>query len=405
MSWIQRDARLLLFAKGVSTFSFAFVAILLPIYMSVLGYDSISIGLVLAASILGSAAQTLIMGIVADHIGRKKTLILLSVFMIASGIIYSSSRELISLILAALIAGAGGPGSGIPGGGPYLAVHNALIASKITDQKRNTLFAVSSAIASLGSAGGSLFISVPDLMKSSFGLTLPEAGRILLVIYALLGVVVILAILPVKEEHTEQRTALIPKKSGWLAKRLVVIGAFDGLGTGFIITPVVAYWFYLRFNVSLSSLGSLFFVFSLTTTASYFIAVRLAHKIGSVNAIFFTHLPSVLLLFLMPLAPTFELAAATMIVRPLISQIDVPLRQSYMMALSHPEERASVAGIAGVSKTAPSGVSPSLSGYAIQQISIHTPFIAGGVFQIVSDILFYFFFRKVKPPEEIRKKV
>lgn len=404
MSWIPREAWLLLFAKGASTFAFAFAAILLPIYMSILGYDAISIGLVVAASILGSAAQTLIMGIVADHIGRKKTLILLAGFMIAAGIIYATSRELVPLIFASLIAGAGGPGSGIPGGGPYLAVHNALITSKVTDQKRNSLFAVSSAVASLGSAGGSLFSGLPDLLESSLGLDLLEAARTLFIVYALLGLVVIMAVLTVKEEHSGQRVALIPKKSVWLAKRLVVIGAFDGLGTGFLITPIVAYWFFLRFDVSLSSLGSVFFIFSLTTTASYYIAVRLAHKIGSVNAIFFTHLPSVILVFLMPLAPTFELAAATLIVRPLLSQIDVPLRQSYMMALSHPEERASIAGIAGVSKTAPSGLSPSLTGYAIQQISIHAPFVAGGIFQIISDIMFYSFFRKVKPPEELLKK-
>ena len=400
----RNDTAILVAAQAVRTFGFAYLTIILPVHLSRLGFDAITIGIVLTATIGGSAFLTFTLAIVADHIGRKKVLIILSLLTAISGVLYASSVELLIILVAAVIGGAGGPGAGIPGGGPYVAVHNALLAGKVSNEKRNKIFAISAGGSSLAAAAGSLFSGMSDILQIFPGFDDLGARTALFILVAILGLCTAVILIPVREvrEHNQTRS-ILPRRSLGTVGKLSLINGFDGLGTGFLCTPIVAYWFFVRFDVSLSVLGSFFFLFSLSTTLAYYIAVRLAHHWGSVNTIFFTHMPSTLILFLLPFAPRFEVAAALLILRPMISQIDVPLRQSYMMAISDPEERASVAGITGMAKTVPSAVSPPIAGYFIQNLTLALPFFAGGILQMISDTLFYAFFRKHKPPEELNR--
>ncbi|MBQ04730.1 hypothetical protein CL673_08535 [Candidatus Bathyarchaeota archaeon] len=403
-SIVRNDNAILVGAQAIRTFGFAYLTIILPVHLSRLGFDPITIGLVFTATIGGSAFLTFTLGIVADQIGRKKVLIILSLLTAISGALFASSVELLVILVAAMIGGAGGPGAGIPGGGPYVAVHNALLAGKASDEKRNMIFAVSSAASSLAAAIGSLFSGMSDALQIFPGFDDLGARTALFIFIAILGLSTAVLLIPVREVRVQnQKRSIIPRRSLGTTGKLSLVSGFDGLGTGFLLTPVIAYWFFIRFDVSISTLGTFFFLFSLSTTLAYYIAVRLARYLGSVNTIFFTHMPSTLILFLLPFAPRFEIAAALLILRPMISQIDVPLRQSYMMAISDPEERASVAGIAGMSKTVPSAVSPPIAGYFIQNLTLALPFFAGGILQMTADILFYAFFRKHKPPEELNR--
>ncbi len=402
LGWISRDIRILLAVDGLSSFAYTFMNVMFPVYLSSVGFDPLTIGLTATLSSATSSFFIAFGGIMADVFGRKKLLLLVFVLMLVSGVLYATTTSLYLLVIASMmggITGSIGPGVGTLRISPAAY---ALFAEKTREDRRNMVFALNSTVSSVAGSAGALFASLPDLLRTYYHLPSADTYRPMFVIFSLFAMIIFfLTFLIGEEKRVLTRRSFFPKRSRSTILRLSVIGSVDGFGTGFILTGLLTLWFYLRFQTSLSTLGLFVSVSSLASAASFLLGARLSRMIGTVNTITFTHIPSVIMLFFIPFSPSFEVAAAVSIIRSIISFIDAPLRQSYVTAVVHPEERSSAIGIRSVSHLFPASVSPSLSGYIMQYVSLSLPFFLTGTMQLSSDIAFYLLFRKIKPPEEM----
>lgn len=396
--WLTKDILLILSARGTVSLGYGFLNLVVAIHLTKLGYDIFTTLTIFAASLTTSVVMIMGFTALADRFGRRRILIFLGSLMVISGLIFSFTTNLILLVIATVIGGVGASGGtgGGPGGGPYEAVESALLADKSSDVDRNMIFSVRASLGALLSAGGALTAGLPAFFNF-------DSLQPLFLLFSVLGVIFILLLLGVKEQRRENLGELhfLPKKSGGVVMRLSSMAAVDGFAIGFLTASPVTLWLVERFGVGLESIGPFFAIQRLIIAFSFIVVARIATRIGSVKAIFYTQAPGAALLFLLPLMPTFELAAALIVTRSFIASMDNPIRQSYVMAIVNKEERASAGGLVeGVSRGVPGGLSPSIAGYAIQYVALSIPFLIAGVTQLTGAALFYLIFRKVKPPEE-----
>jgi MFS family permease len=345
-------------------------------------------------------------GYLSDRYGRRRILMLLALLTILSNAILVFFTGLGFILLAVIIAnvGAGGSGGGGSGGGPFNPVEEALLAEKCAPGRRNQVFALNSFVGSMMGALGALASGAPEYLQENFRWGVVASYRPLFVLTIFFSVVLFFVYRVIGEEHQPAPTTKkISKSTGVFVTKMSVLAFVDNFGAG-LAGALVPYWFFLRYGVALKSLAVLFFASYLLAALSFLSAPLIARYLGIVRTMAFSHgIASIIYLFL-PLAPNFSLAAGFLGIRSYFAYMDNPLRASFTMAMVQSSERGSAAGVTSLARVLPFGISPTISTYLMQSVSLTLPLLIGGALQLANDIAFYLMFRRIKPPEEIGKE-
>ena len=395
--WIGRDGRIVLVEKIIRTIPYGFLAVIFPVYLSQLGFDSIKIGIVLTLTVGTSAFYTFFTSLVADRLGRRRSLVFFALTDAIAGTLLFASTDWWGPVAAGVV-GNMAVGSGETG--PYLSLDQAILP-RTTDLKRRTLtFSVYNLVGYAASSSGSLLAGLPNFLGTGV------AGyRPLFLAYLLSGLagMILYSRLSKNVEQDQTPSAsrhVLSKQSRPIVYRMSALFSVDAFAGGFIGQSILSYYFYTRYNLDLSSLGLVFSAAQIVTAASFLIAARIANRIGLVNTMVLTHIPSNILLASLAFAPVASVAVPLLLARQSLSQMDVPTRQSYLMSIVPEPDRTPAAGITNVSRTAAQSVSPTLSGYAIASLWIGAPFLFAGSLKIAYDLALYRLFHNAKPPQE-----
>jgi MFS family permease len=405
---LNRDGRLLFAARMARMFGYGFLAVVLALYLAALGLDEVRIGLLLTLTLVGDTVISLWMSVQADRFGRRRMLVLGSLLVLGAGLVFIGSGEFLVLLLAATIGVISPSGYEV---GPFLAIEQSALSELVPSERRTAVFAWYNLAGSFATAAGSLAGGGLASLGQHWGMTPLGSYRVVLAGYALIGLV--LACLfrrlspavevppapPDRQSPSASRLGL--RGSAGVVLRLAGLFAVDAFGGGFVLQSIVAFWFHVRFGADEGLLGMIFFGANLLAGFSALAAAAVASRIGLVNTMVFTHLPSNILLMLVPLMPTMPLAILVLLVRFSISQMDVPTRQSYTMAIVSPEERSAAAGVTGTARTVGASLAPVCAGVLLSSPGLMSGlfFVAGGL-KIVYDLLLLAAFRHMKPPEE-----
>ncbi|MGI0073681.1 MAG: MFS transporter [Nitrosotalea sp.] len=406
LEWISRDGKLILSARIVRTFSYGFLSVILAIYLQLIGFNEILIGFVLTATLVNSVIFNIVSSAYADKIGRRKFLILYAVLMIISAVIFFLTSNYVALIIAALIGTINVTGSEV---GAFLSLEQAILPQTVSDvKKRTSIFAIYNTVGTFAMAGGVLLSGLPHIFSEQFGLDQINSIKILFLVYAAcaVGTMIIYLVLSPKIETQSKNQGnnsslrdLSPKSRNIITK-MSSLFAVDSFAGGFVIQSIVSFWFYTKFGADLSTLSYIFTIAGVLTALSYMFATKIASKIGLVSTMVYTHIPSNILLILVPFAPSLPLAIGLYFARMSLSQMDVPTRQSYLMAVVNENERVAAAGITNTSRNIAQAISPSITGAILSSLALSAPFVIGGVLKIAYDIGIFLSFKKMKPPEE-----
>jgi MFS family permease len=387
---------LLYAARGIRAFADGFAVIVLPAYLSAIGLNSIDIGIVATASLLGSAALTLGVGLLAPRHDLRTLLLLAAGLMVATGLALPALAHFAFIAVVAFI-GTVNPSAGDIG--VFVPLEHAMLARGAGDRERTAAFARYSLIGALAAAAGALAAASPDLLVSA-GIGKLTAFRLMFYAYALLGLVSALLYRRLPRVEGEARDGAPLGTSRRVVYRLAALFSLDAFAGGFIVQSLLALWLFQRFALSLSAAASFFFWSSVLAAFSYPVAARLAKRIGLVNTMVFTHIPSSVCLILAAFAPSLTVVIALLLLRAALSQMDVPTRTSYVMAVVTPAERTAAASVTAVPRSLASSLSPALSGVLLATPFSGLPLVLCGALKIVYDLALLISFRHIKPPEE-----
>jgi len=396
---LSRDGWLLFATCGVRSFAYGFLSVILGLYLDAIGLSAAAIGWIFTAALAGGAVMTVIITAVADRFGRKALLIVGAGLMALAGWVFAVSKDPILLTVAAIFGTISPSGKEV---GPFLSIEQAILPQTTSDQQRTAVFSAYNLVGSFAGAVGALAVGLPSL----FSLTTISGYRLL--VWSYVGSAILLAVLfallstrveAEKKRATPNRKIGLQKSGGMVAK-LAGLFALDAFAGGFIVQSIVAYWFYLRYQTDLSSLGAIFFGTNLLAALSFLAAPAIARRFGLLNTMVFTHLASNFLILFVPLMSNIELAVTVLLIRHLLSQMDVPTRQSYTMAVVDADERAASAGILSVARNAGAALAPIFTGAILANPAWGLPFLLAGGLKVVYDLWIYAVFRHVKPPEE-----
>jgi len=400
---LTSDGLLLFATRGVRMFAYGFLSVVLVLYLKAVGLSEEQIGFLLTMTLLGDTVISLWITTAADRIGRKKMLILGALLMALVGGVFAVTGNFSLLVIVATIGVLSPSDKEV---GPFLSIEQAALTQTIPDKKRTAVFAWYNLVGSLAAALGALLGGFACHYFLARGAAESNAYRPLVVAYAVIGLLLAVGFTRLSPAAESPRISDDHQGSAWLGLhrsravvlRLSALFALDAFGGGFIIQSIVAYWFHVRFNLDPAVLGSIFFVANLFAAASALGAATLAKRFGLINTMVFTHLPSNVLLILVPLMPNLTLAVTVLLIRFCISQMDVPTRQSYTMAVVHPDERSAAAGITTVARSVGAAISPTLAGFCLAHPgTINVPFFVAGGVKIVYDLLLYRAFVSHKP--------
>ncbi len=401
LSGLSRDGWLLFVTCAVRSFAYGFLSVMLGLFLATIGLDTVAIGIVFTAALAGGAVMTVFLTTVADQYGRRRVLMVGAALMALAGTVFALTDNLILLTIAAVLGTISPSGKEV---GPFLSIEQAMLPQTTGSDRRTNIFAAYNLVGSLAGALGALAVGLPSVLGMA-----PLAGyRILIwgyVFAALVMLVLFVGLSPalevaaVKSASSRQRYGV--HRSRGAVARLAALFAIDAFAGGFVVQSLIAYWFYLRYGVDTRVLGSIFFGTNFLSALSFLLAVPIARRIGLLNTMVFTHLPSNLLLLLVPLMPNLELAVGMFLARHLLSQLDVPTRQSYTMAIVDPDERSAAAGIMSVARTGAAAIAPAFTGWMLAVPALGLPFLFAGGLKIIYDIAIFALFRHVRPPEEI----
>ena len=403
--WLSADGKKLLVTRALRTFAYGYLAVVLAVYLDRLGLPAEQIGLLLTAAIAGSALMTVFWSLLADRYGRRRTIATMAVLMALGGLVFAFAEDFLVLALAALTGTISATSSEV---GVFQTVEQAILPQTASNDRRTWLYSIYNTLGSFSAALGSLFAASVGFF-ASLGLSGPAAYRPFFVLYSVIGLMnvgIFLSLSPRVElarVEGKRRFMGIGRSAGTVVKLSALFG-LDAFAGALVVQPIVAYWFYLRWGLDPAALAVIFFWVGVLSGVSLLAASWLAARIGLLNTMVATHLPSNVLLILVPLAPSAPLAVGLYLARMSISQMDVPTRQSYAMAVVDPEERTGTAGITNVARGAASSAAPSLTGLAFSAAAYSLPFFLCGAMKIAYDIAVFFTFRDVRPPEEAARR-
>ena len=400
---LSRDGWLLFASCGLRSFAYGFLSVVLGLYLDAIGLDTTAIGWIFTAALAGGAIMTIVLTAVADTFGRRSLLVLGAVFMALAGLVFAASDDPILLAVAAIFGTISPSGKEV---GPFLSIEQAILPQTTHEQNRTAAFSAYNLVGSLSGALGALAVGLPSLLALA-----PLAGYRLLVWGYVLSAVLMLVLFAFLSPAVEVRTGAARdlrrigiRRSRGIVTKLAALFALDAFAGGFIVQSLVAYWFYLRYKTDINALGGIFFGANLLSALSFLAAPPIARRIGLLNTMVFTHLPSNFLLLLLPFMPNLELTVVVLLARHLLSQLDVPTRQSYTMAVVDPSERAAAAGVMSVARNIGAAIAPVFTGAVLAAPSLGLPFLLAGGLKIIYDLWIFALFRHIRPPEEIIRR-
>jgi MFS family permease len=392
----RSDIRLLLVARGIRGFGDGFAAIVLPAYLVAIGFGTVEIGIVAAASLFGSALLTLGVGVVAPRYELRHLLIAGAVLMAATGVMLNV-EDLLLIVVVAFIGTVNPSGGDV---GMLVPLEQTMLTRDVTDRDRTRVFARYSLIGAMSSAAGALSAAVPDLLVDA-GIGRVTAFKLMFCCYGVLGLLAAALYRRLRQSHAEQRHVSTPLgPSRGMVYKLAALFSLDAFAGGFVVQSLLALWLFKRFGISLSAASLFFFWTSVLSALSYPLASWLARRIGLVNTMVFTHIPSSICLIAAAFAPNLTVVLGLLLVRSALSQMDVPTRTSYVMAVVTPAERAAAASVTAVPRSLASSISPALAGLLFGPAFSGLPLILCGTLKIVYDLALLYTCRHVKPPEE-----
>lgn len=389
---MSRDLKIIFISSSARSFAISALSVFYGLYLAALGLDEVAIGYLIASGLLGMAAGTLLAVKTADRVGRRKSLAILSFIMAGSGVLLAFSSATTTLLAASFIGMVNGMGRDR---GALQAIDQAVIAQSSTQDRRTAMFARYTFIIDGGGAIGALFSGIPQSL---------EGFRTAILIYAvIIGATIPLYFLLAAGVETSARPAgkeTFSPESRKHVFRFAALSTLDSVGGGFITRALLSYWFVKRFGVDTIWIGPLFAGAAAVNSVAYFAAARLARRFGLVNTMVFTHIPSSILLMLVPLMPVFSLAVALFILREFFAPMDVPTRQSYLASIVKEHERSAAAGVANIVRNVSWVVGPTLAGWAMT-FSLSAPLYIAGTLKIIYDLSLWNAFRHIRPPEEM----
>ena len=400
------DFRFLFATRILRMFAYGLVAVILALYLAQVGLSDADIGLLLTFTLLGDAVISLWITTRADRAGRKRMLLLGAALMVCAGVIFALSENYYVLLLAATIGVISPSGNEV---GPFLAIEQSALAQILPGESRTHAFAWYQLAGSMATAVGSLVGGGLTHILQNAGATALVSYRIAILGYAVLGIILAAVfcylsprVEPAPNESTNEKiNRLGLGKSSKTVLKLAGLFSVDAFAGGFVVQSIVAYWFYVRYDVSPATLGAIFFGANIFAGLSALSAAWIARKVGLLNTMVFTHVPSNILLILVPLMPNLPLAVAMLLLRFSISQMDVPTRQSYTLAVVSPEERSSAAGVTNIARTLGASLAPMFAAPLIGVPALSgAPFIVAGILKLIYDFSLYRSFKMIKPPEE-----
>jgi MFS family permease len=407
---LTRDGYLLFLTRFMRLFAYGSLSVVLVFYLIGLGLNASQTGLLLTLTLVGDTVISLYLTTRADRMGRRRILIVGAILMAAAGLAFACTHNLVLLIIAGTIGVISPSGNEV---GPFLSIEQAALSHVIPDRSRTEVFAWYTLAGSVAAALGALFAGMITRELGKSTLTPVGMYRVVVIFYAVIGALLAILFLRLSsaaEVRSPEEASAFPRtvksffgvgRSHRVVVKLSSLFALDSFAGGFVVQSFAAYWFYLRFGVNPATLGVIFFWANIFAGISALLAARLAARWGLINTMVVTHLPSNILLILVPLMPNLRLAVIVLLVRFSISQMDVPTRQSYIMAVVRKEERSAAAGITGVARTTGAAISPLFVGFMFAQPSwINVPFFIAGTLKILYDLLLYREFVAVQPPEE-----
>jgi predicted MFS family arabinose efflux permease len=394
------DARRILIARGLRAFGDGFVALLVPIYLVELGFSALAVGAIVTSTLIGTALLTLWVGMVANRYSLRRLLLAAAVLMAATGAGFALTTAFWPLLLIAFV-GTMNPTSG--DASIFLPLEQAALTQTVEPRRRTALFARYSVIGSLLGALGIMAAAAPDMLTYARPEGRLGVMQLMFALYALLGLISFWLYRPlspaIETSDASQHKPLGQSKR--LVYGLAALFGMDSFGTGFLVQSLLALWLYQRFQISVTAAATILFWSGICSAVSYLIAVPIAERIGLINTMVFTHLPSNLLLAMVPFAPDLTTAIVLLLARSALSQMDVPTRASYVMAVVAPEERPAAASVTAVPKTFAWAAGSLISGYLLSVSTFGWPLLIGGVVKAAFDILLLLKFQKVRPPEEM----
>ena len=393
---IRSEVLLLYAARGVRGFADGFAVIILPAYLSAIGLSPAEIGIVATAALLGSSLLTLTAGFMAPRHDLRTMLLLGAALMVATGIAFPQVSH-IAFVLVVAFVGTINPQAG--DAGILVPLEHAMLARSVADDDRTRAFARYSLTGALATAAGSLMAATPDLLVAA-GFGRLASFEAMFYAYAALGLLgaVLYRRLPHAQAEQKASTPLGPSRR--TVYKLAALFSLDSFAGGLVVQSLLALWLFQRFDLSLSAASLFFFWTSVLTAFSYPIAARLAGRIGLVNTMVFTHIPSSIFLILAAISPNLFLTLGLLLMRSALAQMDVPARSSYVMAVVTPAERTAAASVTAVPRSLASALGPALAGMLLATPFSGLPLIACGVLKITYDLALLYSFRHVKPPEE-----
>jgi MFS family permease len=402
---MKRDIRLLFATRIIRLFCYGFLSVVLALYLLAAGLTERQIGLLLTLTLAGDAVISLWLTTSADRFGRKRTLLVGALLMIGAGVVFIFTRNPIALAIAAIIGVISPSGNEI---GPFLSVEQAALTQLLPGEKRTQTFAWYALAGSLATATGALAGGWLAVGLQAEGFSVLDSYRVVLAGYALGGLALTGLFLLLTgsvevaaADKVETKLFLGLHRSRSIVMRLSALFAMDAFAGALLLQSMMAYWFHVKYGVNSGVLGSIFFGANILAGVSALLAARIAKRFGLINTMVFTHIPSNILLILVPLMPNLPLAIGLLLVRFSISQMDVPTRQSYTMAVVAPDERSAASGVTTIARSVGAALSPSLSGLLMAVPALFSaPFFLSGGLKIVYDLLLFNSFRRLKPPEE-----
>ena len=396
----------LLFATRITRlFAYGFLSVVLVLYLVEAGLSETQIGLLLTLTLIGDTLISLWITTNADRIGRRRMLVFGAGLMLFAGVLFALTGNYLLLVIAATIGVISPSGNEV---GPFLSIEQATLSHIVPDRQRTGVFAWYNLVGFFATATGALAGGTLAQALQTAGAEPLQSYRTVVIGYALFGLLLALLFSRLSPQAEASPGQAVPAgtrfglhKSRKVVVRLSALFAVDAFAGGFIMQSILAYWFALRFGADPAQLGAIFFGANIMSGVSALLAARIAARIGLIRTMVFTHIPSNILLMFVPLMPTLPLAITVLLVRHSISQMDVPTRQSYTMAVVSPDERSAAAGITGIARTTGSSLSPVFVGPLMASVALLNSvfFIAGGL-KILYDLALYYNFVKLKPPEE-----
>ena len=410
MNTHKSDTKLLFAARITRLFAYGFVSIVLVLFLAETGLSGSGIGAILTSTLAGDILVSLWITMIADRLGRKNMLLLGALLMVMAGLVFFVTSNPVWLTFAAIIGIISPSGNEI---GPFLSIEQAALSQLVPDKRRTTVFGWYNLVGSFATAAGALAGGWLAQLLQESGLSALESYRYIMAGYAGCGVILLLLFSMLSKDSEVHPVAEMQKNGatgrylGLHQSRKVVfklssLFALDAFAGGFVVQSMIAWWFHARYGLDEGVLGSIFFGANLLAGVSALLATSIAGRIGLVNTMVFTHIPSNILLCLVPLMPNLWSAITVLLLRFSISQMDVPTRQSYTMAVVNPDERTAASGVTNVARSVGAAISPTLGGLLMADpVLFSASFIIAGGLKIIYDLCLYRMFQKIRPPEEL----